>query len=118
MMGLGFPLCMAFEGGKGVAWCAGCAVAIYLRGFVFGISVFLLVVFLSKYVSLGSLTAVLSFIVFVIIMGQTGHLAIAGAHRIECYIVMLLMAALVYWQRRANIGRLLSGTERRIGSKA
>ena len=118
MMGHDFPFYMGFKGGKGVACCAGFAIAIYLPAFVFGISVFLVVVFLSKYVSLGSLTAVLSFIVFVIIMGQTGHLAIAGAHRIECYIVMLLMAALVYWQHRANIGRLLSGTERRIGSKA
>ena len=36
---------------------------------------------------------------------------------LESYVIVLLFAALAYWRHRANIKRLLNGTENRFGSK-
>ena len=67
----------------------------------------LLVVVLSRYVSLGSIVASAAIPVFMWLYGRGAGLTIFGA----------LLGALAIVRHRANIGRLLAGTEHKIGEK-
>jgi glycerol-3-phosphate acyltransferase PlsY len=70
--------------------------------------VFLVVVALLRYVSLGSITVAVLLPV----------LALAMKEPFELLILCLLMAALVVYRHRENIQRLRSGTEPKLGSRA
>ena len=104
MAGHMFPLIFGFRGGKGIL--SGAAVALMMdwRIFVIGFALFLLVVVLTHYVSLGSILAATAFAVgFVIFFpGQTW---------INC--LGAVIAALAIYMHRGNISRLLHGEERK-----
>lgn len=107
-----FPLYFGFRGGKGVATAAGVLLFTCPPVFAALAVVFLLVIFVSRYVSLGSVTvAVLYPLAMLWIMGDDGLL-------IPPVLCPFLMAALVIWAHRSNIRRLLSGTENKLGQKA
>ena len=78
---------------------------------------------ITKYVSLGSLCIMAAFFIQVVIYNELGILGfknnihLTGEHRIEMYIIVLFIAALAWYKHRANIKRLLNGTENKIGSK-
>lgn len=76
---------------------------------------FILAVALTRYVSLGSILVVCAYLIQVIVFGQLGILNLSGAVRVEFYIVSACFTLLALWQHRANIGRLLSGTENKFG---
>jgi glycerol-3-phosphate acyltransferase PlsY len=99
----------AFKGGKGVAAAAGMFVAIAPAAFAISLGVWLVVVVIWRYVSLGSVVAgvVLPFSVF-----ATCRNGAAGWQSV--FVVSALVAILVVWAHRGNLGRLLDGTERRL----
>jgi glycerol-3-phosphate acyltransferase PlsY len=100
-----FPVWLKFRGGKGVATFLGCLLAIaWPPGLAFGI-VWLAVAFLTRYSSAAALTASALTPIVLMIMGQTGAAVMFG-----------LMAILLWVKHRANISRLLAGTESRIGT--
>lgn len=103
-----FPFSIGFRGGKGVATSLGVFAAIAWAACLASLGLFLVVIGLARFVSLGSILAVLAFPVFYLIGG--GPAAVAA--------VSLGIGALVIFRHRSNIGRLLRGTERRLGERA
>jgi len=95
-------------GGKGVATAAGVFAALAPISMVIVLAIFVTVVLVSGYVSLGSITAATALPIL---------LAIVGGVRSPLFIVSLLVAAFVFWTHRANIGRLRRGEEHRFGRK-
>jgi glycerol-3-phosphate acyltransferase PlsY len=92
-------------GGKGVATAGGVFLALAPIASLISIAVFALVVYLSGYVSLGSLcSAVVLTVTVVIAKGVRSPVAIACA----------VITVFVFWTHRANIGRLRRGEENRF----
>lgn len=92
-------------GGKGVATAGGVFLALAPIPSLISISVFALVLYLSGYVSLASLTSAVTLTIAVaIVYGVTSPIAIACA----------LITVFVFWTHRANIGRLRRGEENRF----
>jgi glycerol-3-phosphate acyltransferase PlsY len=101
-----FPAWIGFRGGKGVATFLGCLLAVgWQAGLAFGI-VWLAVAFLTRYSSAAALTASALTPIVLAVMGQTGAAFMFG-----------IMAILLWAKHRANIARLLAGTESRIGTR-
>ena len=75
------------------------------------------VVLVTRYVSAGSLTVVTLFFLLWVILGQTGNLGLLPEYLTESYLVVFLWAALAFWRHRANLVRLIHGTENKFGSK-
>jgi len=92
-------------GGKGVATAGGVFLALAPIPSLISLSMFVLVLYLSGYVSLASLTSAVTLTIAVSIMyGVISPIAIACA----------LITVFVFWTHRANIGRLRRGEENRI----
>ena len=104
-----FPFAIGFRGGKGMATAVGAFAALSLRPCLASLGVFLLVIAVTRYVSLGSILGVLSYPLFLLLFGGAQTAALACS---------LALAALVVLQHRGNIRRVLDGTERRIGERA
>ena len=72
---------------------------------------------ITRYVSLGSILVVVSYLVQVMEFGQLGYLRIDAALLPEFYIVSACFTAMALWRHRSNIKRLLSGTENKFALK-
>lgn len=107
-----FPLYFDFKGGKGVTSAAAVVLMLDWRCFVIGISIFIIVVLLTRIVSLGSLIAVTS----VPIMTYIFHTASNQQYAVVDTLLMLVITVIVFVKHHANISRLLKGTEPRIHS--
>jgi glycerol-3-phosphate acyltransferase PlsY len=117
VLGHNFPCYLHFKGGKGMSCTAGLVIAWYpVMTPVYAV-IFLLPVLLTRYVSLGSLIVYATFPIVTYLTMRYGIISVAGGLKAEVIILTVLMAALAFWQHRANIGRLLSGTENRFGAK-
>ena len=114
ILGHNFPIYLGFRGGKGVAASVGFVLAFDWRIFVICAVVFFGLFFLTHYVSLCSLSAYLTALVAMIVLGQMGAYPMDSAHITEMYLVMAALTALAFFRHRANIGRLLKGTESKI----
>ncbi len=102
-----FPVWLRFRGGKGVATGLGSFIILVPKAVLCVVGVFLAVVLLFRYVSLGSIVAVASFpLAAWILHAYSGHL----------FNLALMSAAslLIIFKHRDNIRRLLSGTEPKI----
>lgn len=114
MIGLGlaavlghiFPIWAGFRGGKGVATLLGMAVAIQPLVALCCVGVFLLVLYLTRFVSLSSILAGVSFMVFI--------LFIFNEKETLYRIFAVLVALMVILTHQKNIGRILKGTESKI----
>jgi acyl phosphate:glycerol-3-phosphate acyltransferase len=102
-----FPFSIGFRGGKGVATSLGAYAAISWAPVLGGVGIFLIVVGVTRYVSLGSILASLAIPVILYFAG--GPPAAAG--------VALAIAALVVIRHGGNIRRLIKGIERKVGEK-
>jgi glycerol-3-phosphate acyltransferase PlsY len=106
-----WPVYLGFRGGKGVATLCGAVVAIDWVLFVGGGAVWLLTLFLTRYVGLSSMMMGLSF-PFLAAWHLRGE---PGVREVVWGTAML--SALVFVRHRANIGRMLAGTEPKAGQK-
>ncbi len=105
VLGHSFTCWLGFKGGKGVATTAGVFLAVALKPALVCLVIFIILVALSRYVSLASITAA------VCLPGLVYYF-----HRdIFLTALTLLVALLVIYRHRGNIGRLLNGTELKIG---
>ena len=72
---------------------------------------------ITRYVSLGSILVVTSYLVQVLIFGHMGYLHVDAVYLPEFYIVSACFTAMALWRHKANIKRLLTGTENKFGMK-
>jgi len=105
-----FPLWLKFRGGKGVATGLGSFLPIAPKAVVAAAVVFILVVLLFRYISLGSIVAVGLFPAIVPLTNKSNATA---AFLIPTSLICLLIVA----KHHENIRRILAGTENRFGSK-
>ena len=101
-----FPAWLGFKGGKGVSTYIGVLLALAWSTVIAFAIVWIAVAALTRYSSLAALTATLVTPIFLYFSGF-GDIAALFA----------VMTVLVFWKHRANIERLLAGTESRIGGK-
>ncbi len=78
---------------------------------------FILAVAITRYVSLGSILVVISFLIQAIVFNHMGLLGVSGNYAVEFDILAACFTAMAIWRHRANIKRLLSGTENKFGQK-
>lgn len=110
------PIFAGFKGGKGVATSLGVVLGIYpyltfpaLAAFV----IWAMVVKISGYISLGSIVAAVSLPMTLAAFAGLSDWTLSEHYPI--FGMTLAMVALVFVRHRSNIGRLLSGTENRVG---
>lgn len=118
VLGHNFPFYMKFKGGKGIACTAGVAFAVCPAAVPVCLTVFVLCLALSKYVSLGSILMAILFIIQVFVFNGYGILGIDEAYVLEFNILAFIFGALAIYRHKANIVRLMNGTENKIGQKA
>ena len=117
ILGHNFPVQLNFRGGKGIACTAGLLAAFDVRIGVIALLTFLAIVIATRYVSLGSMVIVTEFALFIIVFGQLGLYHMAQAPLIEMHVLAAFLAGMAIYRHRANIVRLLNGTENRIFEK-
>jgi glycerol-3-phosphate acyltransferase PlsY len=115
VLGHNYPVYMNFKGGKGIAATAGLILATNPIMFLIVAAVFASIVLTTRYVSLGSLVVMVVFMIEVVVYGQMGGFALAGTALYEIYAIALFLAVLGFVRHKANIKRLLSGTENKFG---
>ena len=106
-----FPVWLKFRGGKGVATGLGAFAIIAPKAVLVAAAIFLILVLIFRYVSLGSVVAVAMFPSLAWSLHEYGNVWSALAF-------MTLASLLIVLKHRANIVRLLTGTENRLGRKA
>lgn len=115
VLGHDFPFFMGFKGGKGIASSAGGLIVVDPVGTVATLVCFALIVVLTKYVSLGSVSAAVIMAVAHILSGEfLETYGGPGQCRLENYAVMIVLAALAIFKHKANIERLIKGTENKF----
>lgn len=114
VLGHNYPFYLNFKGGKGIASTAGLILSVNPIMFVTVAVVFLIILLMTKYVSLGSIVIMVLFVVEVVIYGQMGGFHLTGAELMEFYGIAIFLALMACWRHRANVKRLLTGTENKI----
>lgn len=105
-----FPIWLKFRGGKGVATGLGAFLMIAPKAVLLSAAIFVILVLIFRYVSLGSITAVAAFPNIALALHDYGNVALA-------LVLMSFASVLIVVKHHANIRRLLAGTENRLGSK-
>ena len=123
VLGHNFPFYLKFKGGKGIASTVGLILAVNPIMFLIVAVVFIGIVLITQYVSLASIVIMILFVIMVIVKGQSGMLLLPNGDLYEFYALAIVLALLAIWRHRANIKRLLNGTEnktdvRKIGKKS
>jgi len=114
MVGLGlaavaghiFPIWADFRGGKGVATLFGMIIAIQPLAAVCCVAVFLLVLYLTRFVSLSSILASVAFAVFILYIFDAKETLYRG--------FAIAVALMVVLTHQKNITRLLRGSENKV----
>lgn len=109
-----FPFYMIKSGGKGVASTLGLALMTAPAAGGIALLVFIIVVLITRYVSLGSIIAAITYFVCVLVMGLNGWLGLSGSAVYEAIVIAGVAALLIIVKHHANIGRLIKGTENRF----
>jgi len=105
-----FPVWLKFRGGKGVATGLGSWIAIAPQSVLVMVVVFVLMVAIFRYISLGSVAAAAVFPLAAWILRDYHESPVILA-------CMAVASAVIIWKHRPNIQRLLAGTERRFRQK-
>ena len=107
VIGHNWPVTDHFKGGKGISCTAGAAVCLFFWQGAASCAFFLLVAFLTRYISLSSLAMCVLFTVLV---------TVSEGFR-PCGAWALVLTLLAFLRHKANIQRLLNGTEHKFSFK-
>ena len=107
-----FPVFLGFKGGKAAA--TSCGVFLWLAPLplIISAAAWLLVVSLSRYISLGSMLGSIVLVICLIILGKDPF-----GQGLSLTIFSIFISALLIVRHKSNIKRLLNGTESKIGGK-
>jgi len=103
-----YPVWLRFRGGKGVATACGAFSVLTPAAVPPALAVFLVAVWLTKYVSAGSVLATLALPPIAYALGSPAPAVVSA----------FAVAALIVFRHRSNLIRLRTGTERRLGMRA
>ena len=101
-----FPVWLGFKGGKGVATYIGVLAGLMWQAALLFGAVWIVVAFAMRYSSLSALTACVVVPIALYFMGRT-----------DLAILFAALSVIVFIKHRANIARLIAGTEGKIGAK-
>ena len=107
ILGHNFTCWLNFKGGKGIATSGGVVLAWAPLACLTALALWGVVFLLTKYVSLGSIAAAV--VLPIAVWYWKGSLTMT--------IVMGMLSALAIYKHKANIQRLIAGTENRVGTK-
>jgi len=102
--GHNWTLFLKFKGGKGVAASAGVVIGLIPKIFWLGFMVWLITFFITGFVSLSSIVAVISVPIFTLAFGEPA----------EIVIFMCILCLIIVYKHKPNIKRLARGEEKRI----
>ena len=103
-----YPVWLGFKGGKGVATYAGLLVfAAPLKGLLIAAPIWLILFAVTRISSLSALVAAAAVPPGAYLLGERNPVILGG---------LAMLSVLVFWTHRANLGRLLKGTEPRFGA--
>lgn len=126
ILGHNYSPWVGFKGGKGIATSAGVLLALMPAAVVLLIGVWLLVFATTRYVSVASIAAAAALPVLTHVGARFHHvnndkslptLWEAGTWNKPLFVFSVIIAALAIWKHRANIQRLMNGTEHRFERK-
>jgi len=103
-----WPVFLRFKGGKGVATGLGAFLALAPKAVMPAAAAWLILAAAFRYVSLASIVGCVTLAIGVWLFGYPG----------VCAASAVCAAALIVWRHQANVKRLLSGTEPRLGERA
>ena len=102
-----FPVWLKFKGGKGVATALGVFCVLFPKAILIALAIFIVVVAVTRYVSLGSILGAIAFPVAAYFMQPADWISLALASSVSLIVIL---------KHHQNISRLLAGTENRFGS--
>ncbi|MBA9076209.1 MULTISPECIES: glycerol-3-phosphate 1-O-acyltransferase PlsY [Rufibacter] len=102
-----FPVYVGFKGGKGVATLMGMVLGVHLTAALICLGIFLVVLLITHYVSLSSMTAAVCFPLLLLLPSFRPEEPML-------FVFAILIALMVIWTHRKNITRLLQGVESKI----
>ena len=104
-----YPVFAGFKGGRGVATGLGSLVILVPIAVLLSLVVWGVVVYATRYVSLGSILGAVTAIVVASVLWFIDSIELASL------VYCLITATIIIWAHRENIGRLRTGTENRFG---
>jgi len=100
-----YPIWLRFRGGKGVATACGAFSVLTPLAVPPALAIFVAAVWLTKYISLGSVLASIAL----------PPLAYAAGSPAQTVLATVAASIIIVFRHRSNVGRLRTGTERRMG---
>jgi len=110
VLGHVFSVFVGFRGGKGVATAAGVMLGLTPAALGVAVAVWIVLVYATGYVSVGSIAGAAIFPLAVVVLDPPAQPVVLWLD--------IAVAAAIIWLHRANIKRLLKGTENRFGRRA